>query len=248
MPYIQLKDLNLYYEELGIGEPILFLHSHFSRGILAFASQIQPFQGKYRCLFPDFRGHGRTICESPEWNSEIVADDMADFLNGLGIESAHLFGYSFGSTVGLYMAARYPEKVRSLVTVGAGARPRPEGAEDFLPENLLQKGDMRFIEEMKVRHQEAHRGDWRTYLEQTVADWRNYPKLTEEEWASISCPALFVNGEQDPFGTCGELQEKVPHARTFEVKGSGHRPHFVTEQANEMNTLILDFLEQMDER
>lgn len=48
MPYVSLKDLKLYYEELGRGETVLFLHSHFSRGILAFGAQIQPFQGKYR--------------------------------------------------------------------------------------------------------------------------------------------------------------------------------------------------------
>ena len=59
MPYAQVQDLKLYYEEFGVGEPILFLHSHFSRGLLAFSSQILPFQGKYRCIFPDFRGHGR---------------------------------------------------------------------------------------------------------------------------------------------------------------------------------------------
>ena len=62
MPYVSLKDLKLYYEELGRGETVLFLHSHFSRGILAFGAQIQPFQGKYRCIIPDFRGHGRSIC------------------------------------------------------------------------------------------------------------------------------------------------------------------------------------------
>ena len=56
MPYVSLKDLKLYYEELGRGETVLFLHSHFSRGILAFGAQIQPFQGKYRCIIPDFRG------------------------------------------------------------------------------------------------------------------------------------------------------------------------------------------------
>ena len=36
-------DVNLYYEEIGYGEPVLFLHSGYSRGILAFSGQIQPF-------------------------------------------------------------------------------------------------------------------------------------------------------------------------------------------------------------
>lgn len=42
MPYIKINDLEMFYEEFGRGEPLLFLHSHFSRGLLAFSAQIQP--------------------------------------------------------------------------------------------------------------------------------------------------------------------------------------------------------------
>lgn len=242
MPYIHLNDLDLFYEELGTGEPILFLHSHFSRGILAFGAQIQPFQGDYRCLFPDFRGHGRTRCESLAWDSRRIAEDMAAFLDALGIARAHLIGYSCGAYVGLYLAANHPEKVRSLVTIGGGAYPRPAGSEEFLPERLLEQGNEKLIREMQLRHQEAHRGDWQTFLRQTVDDWRSHPRLTEEEWHSITCPAFFINGEQDPFGTCAELKEKIPHGAAYEVRDSGHRPHFVMEQGREINMRIYEFL------
>lgn len=53
-----------------------------------------------------------------------------------GIPSAHLFAYSCGTNVGMYMGSKYPEKVRSLIAVGAGTAPNPEGSEDFLPEIL----------------------------------------------------------------------------------------------------------------
>ena len=72
MPYTELNGLNLYYEEFGRGETVLFLHSHFSRGLLAFSGQILPFSGHYRCLFPDFRGHGRTTCDDLTWNSRMA--------------------------------------------------------------------------------------------------------------------------------------------------------------------------------
>ena len=137
MPYAELNGLKLYYEEFGRGDTVLFLHSHFSRGLLAFSGQILPFSGHYRCLFPDFRGHGRTICDDLTWNSRMVADDMALFLDKLGIEKAHLIGYSCGAYVGCYMASKYPDKVKSLVTIGGAAHARPEGASDMLPENLI---------------------------------------------------------------------------------------------------------------
>lgn len=242
MPYMEVNDLQLYYEELGRGEPILFLHSHFSRGILAFGAQIQPFQGKYRCIFPDFRGHGRTICEDLTWDSRRIAEDMIVFLDKLGIESTHLFGYSMGAYVGMYMASKYPKRVRSFVSIGGGVAPVSDGSEDFQPENVIARNDTDFIEDMKARHFDAHKGNWQEYLRQTVADWRNHPNMTDEEWKAITCQALFINGEHDPFGCCADLQEKCLHAVTHEVKGGGHRPHFVMEQGKEINELILNFL------
>jgi pimeloyl-ACP methyl ester carboxylesterase len=172
----------------------------------------------------------------------MVADDMAMFLDKLEIKQAHIIGYSCGAYVGCYMAAKYPQKVKSLVTIGGAAYPRPEGATDFLPENLLKNNSIDFIEDIKSRHQEAHRGDWQTYLRNTVADWQQSPSLTDAEWKNIKCPAFFINGENDPFGTCEELLEKVPSAKIYKVLGGGHRPHFVGEQIDDINKRILDFL------
>lgn len=244
MPYAVLGDLQLFYEDMGRGETVLFLHSHFSRGLLAFGAQIQPFQGHYRCLFPDLRGHGRTICTDLTWDSRRIADDMPAFLDSLGIERAHLVCYSFGCNVGMYMAAKYPQRVRSLVCIGASSQPVPEGSEDYLPENLLASNDTDTIETMKTRHFDAHKGNWQEYFRQTVQDWRAHPSLTEQEWSALRCPALFISGENDPFSNPDALQEKCPHAQVHKVIGGSHRPHFVMEQAKEMNALILDFLAQ----
>ena len=246
MPYTSLKDVNIYYEEFGKGETVLFLHSHFSRGLLAFSGQILPFSRHYRCIYPDFRGHGRTTAENLKWDSRIIADDMARFLDAMGIARAHLIGYSCGAYVGCYMAAKYPEKVKSLVTIGGAAYPRPDGADDYLPENLLCKNDTDFIEDMRLRHLDAHRGDWQTYLKMTVADWKNHPSLSDDEWRNIRCPAFFINGEKDTLGTCTELHEKVPASRIYEVRGGGHRPHFIGEQIEEINAKVLEFLSDID--
>lgn len=244
MPYITINDLKQYYEELGHGETVLFLHSHFSRGILAFAAQILPMQGKYRCLFPDFRGHGRSICDDLSWDSRRIAEDMIQFIDALGIDSVHLVGYSMGTYVGMYMASKYPHRIKSFVAIGASIAPMPRGSEDFLPEKIIERNDTGLIEDMRLRHLDAHRGNWQEFMRQTVADWRAHPNLTDEEWKAIQCPTLFINGEFDSFGSCKELKEKCPHADTYEVPNSGHRPHFVTEQGKEINNLILDFLAQ----
>lgn len=242
MPYASLGDLQLYYEEFGRGETVLFLHSHFSRGLLAFGAQIQPFQGQYRCLFPDLRGHGRTICSDLTWDSRRAADDLPAFLDALGVDHAHIVGYSFGCSVGLYFAAKYPQRVLSLCCIGASNEPVPDGSEEFLPERLIAAGDWDTIETMNARHFDAHQGNWQEYLRQTVRDWRTHPSLTEEEWRAVCCPVFFINGEHDPFGNVRALQAKCPHAQVYEVPGGSHRPHFAMDQAKEINETILAFL------
>ena len=153
MPYIDLGELQLFYEEIGYGEPVLFLHSGYSRGILAFSGQLQPFYAAgYRCFYPDFRGHGRTMCESLEWDSAVIAEDMIRFLDRCGIERIHLIGYSTGGGVAYYMAARHPERIKTVTAIGNGGIVDDAGAEDFEPEALEERGQTDFIEKVKCLH------------------------------------------------------------------------------------------------
>lgn len=247
MPYIQVEDLDLYYEEFGFGEPILFLHSGFSRGILAFSGQIQPFYSKYHCLYPDFRGHGRTRCESLDWNSSQLCEDMVSFLKKMNIPRVHLIGYSTGGGVAYYMASRYPEMIISLTTIGNGGVIYCEGYESYEPDMLIKNNETHFIETQKVLHAEAHRGNWQHYIMQEVLDWRNHPSLTKEDWSRITMPMLLIAGEEDHYASEDFLlaiKEKCPQAEIMIVPGSGHRPHMPMEHVKEVNQRIFSFLDK----
>lgn len=63
------------------------------------------------CLYPDFRGHGRTRCNNMKWDSAMIADDMICFLDKKQIEKVNLIGYSTGGGIAYYMALKYPERV-----------------------------------------------------------------------------------------------------------------------------------------
>lgn len=246
MPYIQVHDLDVFYEKMGVGETVIFLHSGYSRGILAFASQMPDFQKLYTCYFPDFRGHGRTKCASLEWNSPQLAEDIVQFMDLLNIPKAHLIGYSLGANVGLYMAVHHPDKTASLTTIGSGGFCDPTGVEQFEPEWLEENGHHEFINQMIERHEEAHRGNWREYLRQSAIDWRLYPHLSEEQLSGIRCPALFITGEHDPFA--GEerverLSSLVKGSQYFVVAAGSHRPHMLRESPIVVNDRILQFLQ-----
>ena len=248
MPYQKVKDLEIFYEEIGCGKPVLFLHSGYSRGILAFSGQIQPFYAEgYRCLLPDFRGHGRTKSESLEWNSAQMAEDMIGFLDSLKIDKVNLVGYSTGGGVAYYMASRYPDRVQSLITIGNGGVIDDVGADDFLPEALVKQGADDFIEKVKQLHAEAHGGDWQEYLRQEVKDWKEHPHLSDAAWKRITMPMLLIAGEKDDFASKERLEkikEKCPQTEIFIVEGCGHRPHFPNEEAKKVNERMFAFLRE----
>ncbi|MDQ0878755.1 pimeloyl-ACP methyl ester carboxylesterase [Paenibacillus sp. V4I3] len=246
MPYLQVKDLEMFYEKMGLGEIVIFLHSGYSRGILAFASQMLDFQKKYTCFFPDFRGHGRTKCETLEWSTPKIADDILEFMDNMDISKAHLIGYSLGANVGLYVAVNNSDRVATLTTIGSSGFCDPTGVEEFEPEWLVKNGKQDTINQMIERHMEAHKGNWQEHMRQSARDWCLYPQLSEEQLSSIKCPTLFITGEHDQF--VGE--EKIRHLSSL-VKGSkylivsngSHRPHMLRENPLLVNDAILQFLD-----
>lgn len=173
---------------------------------------------------------------------------MARFLLTLGIQRAHLVGYSLGGGVALHMAARHPEMVRSITTIGCGGVADPTGADDYEPEALIAAGQVALIERMKALHGEASGGDWRHHMRQSARDWRLYPNLTESDWLSLSIPMLLIGGENDGFATrqrMMDMQARCPQAEVWVVPGGSHRPHMPMEQIKEVNQRILDFLKNV---
>lgn len=250
MPRCQVNDCSIYYEDIGIGDPILFLHSSYSRGIVAFSGQIQPFFSSYRCLLPDYRGHGRTRSDKKDWDTPTIAEDMAGFLGELGIAKAHLIGYSLGGGVALHLAARHPELVRSIITIGCGGIADPRGADEYEPEALLRNKQTVTIEKIKALHAEAHGGDWQHHMRQSARDWRLYPQLNDADWQKLTMPMFLIGGETDEYAAEDRLlamRERCPQAQVWVVPGCGHRPHMPTDKAKEVNERMLAFLAAINE-
>src|SRR5947199_7703053 len=114
MPKVKANNLTMNYEQQGSGEPLLLL-PYLAADHACYAFQVAEYAKHFTCISIDLRGMGEKS-DKPEgvYSTELFVDDIAAFVEALGIPKAHISGLSLGATVGMWLAAKYPEKVRSL--------------------------------------------------------------------------------------------------------------------------------------
>ncbi|MFW5955758.1 MAG: alpha/beta fold hydrolase [Rhodothermales bacterium] len=116
MPAIQLDGTQLEYIEKGTGEPVVFVHGTLG-DYRSWELQLNTFAETYRVISYSRRYHYPNHCNGDEsdYSAALHADDLASFITGLGLKSAHIVGTSYGAYTSLLLAARHPDRVRALV-------------------------------------------------------------------------------------------------------------------------------------
>jgi 3-oxoadipate enol-lactonase len=122
-------DLQMYYDVDDFVEPwrehdtILLLHGNAESGE-AWFGWMPHLAAKLRVVRPDMRGFGRSTPMPRDfpWSVDRIADDYAALMDQLRIERFHLVGAKVGGTMALHLAARYPDRVQSLVVMSAPTR------------------------------------------------------------------------------------------------------------------------------
>lgn len=104
----------LYWESRGTGEPVLLIHGLGLSGG-AWWRTVDALCPTLRVITYDHRGLGRSESLMPAFTTEAMADDAASILDELGLEAAHIYGFSLGGMVAQQLALRHPRRVRSLV-------------------------------------------------------------------------------------------------------------------------------------
>ena len=138
MPTLQVNGAELFYDERGSGsETVVFAHGLLFDGRM-FDAQVAALSGRFRCLTFDFRGQGRSAVTPDGYDMDTLADDAAALIEALGASPCHFVGLSMGGFVGLRLASRRPELLRSLALVDSSADPEPA---DNLPRYRLLNTD-----------------------------------------------------------------------------------------------------------
>ncbi len=113
MPKVKANNITINYEQQGDGEPLILI-PYLAADNACYAFQVAEYAKHFTCISIDPRGAGETDKPEGVYSMELFADDVSAFMQALEVERAHISGLSLGAAVGMWLAAKYPQKVKSL--------------------------------------------------------------------------------------------------------------------------------------
>jgi len=113
MPKVKVNAITLNYDKQGTGEPLILI-TYLAADYACYAFQVADYAKHFTCISLDLRGTGESDKPEGVYSSELFADDVAGYMQTMGIPKAHVSGLSLGAATGMWLAAKYPDKVKSL--------------------------------------------------------------------------------------------------------------------------------------
>ena len=114
MPFAKLKDIAMYYEVYGDGDPLVLI-SGFSEDHTLWLNIIDKLAKQYKVVIFDNRGAGKTTVTSGPYTIKQMASDVIDLCDHLDIQSAHFCGSSMGGYITLELLYQYPSRVKKAI-------------------------------------------------------------------------------------------------------------------------------------
>jgi len=131
MPTTQVGSHTVYYDEFGVGHPLIFI-SGLGSTRFGWWKQIEPFSKKFRVVNMDNRDAGDSALGTGPYTIADMAEDVAAVIANLNLNRTHIVGISMGGMIAQELAIRHPELVDKLVLVATtaggptGVNPKPE--------------------------------------------------------------------------------------------------------------------------
>ncbi len=265
MPKVKVNDIAMNYEQQGTGEP-LDLIPYLAADNACYAFQVAEYAKHFTCISVDPRGAGETDKPAGAYSTELFADDVAGFMSAIGVEKAHVSGLSLGAAAGIWLAAKYPAKVKSLSLHSAWTKTDPflkvvvEGwqvmaqALGSVPDMII-KGIFPwcFTPELYAARPE--------YIDALADFVRGRPAQpvdafmrasdaviahnAESQLSKIQAPTLITFGKYDQVTSirfADPLISNIKHAELVIFEGCAHAP--IYEKVDEFNQKTLTFLQQ----
>jgi len=241
------------FHQTGSGEPLILSH-----GAESHKGQYAPLApllaGGIRAVSYDQRDIADSFTVANPYTMAEIADDVIRLMDALGIEKAHVAGFSFGGLVSLNVAVHHPGRVQSLIVGTAPDSRRPPT--EFL--RNLWNLDTAARTEAMFRAVLSEKGQRDPAMEATLrsvmsggytrpGSHRHASLATHDvssKLPSITVPTLLIYGSDDPVATPEDgasLAADIPGARVAVVEGARHGVYweFKDQTAHLINDFVL---------
>lgn len=193
---VEVNGMQMYYEVSGQGEPLVVLHGAYMN-IPSMGGIISKLALTHKVYALEFQGHGRTTDIDRPITYPNLADDVALFMDKVGLKKADVFGYSMGAAAGLQLAIRHPDKVNKLIAASAaydaeGWQPEFRA---FIPQMTVEMFvGMPFAEDYKKL---AANPDGFPALVKKLIALEHEPMAWGNEVKALRMPVLIIAGDAD---------------------------------------------------
>lgn len=265
MPTRMINGARIHYEEAGSGpETIVFSHGLLmSCGM--FREQVESLSTRYRCISFDHRGQGRSEVTASGYDMDSLTADAADLIRELDAAPCHFAGLSMGGFIGMRLAIRHPELLKSLILMDTSADPEPE--QNKGPYRRLAFIGRWFGYRMVVKPltkimfgrtfladpaREAARSHWQAHwlsLDKAGTSRAAHGVIDREgvygQLGRIETPTLILVGDEDVAtvpAKAERMQQAIRGSRLVVIPGAGHSSS--VEQPALVTQAIEEFLSQ----
>ena len=227
-------DTNVIEMNESASETVVMLHGMFTN-LSVFYYKIAPkLAEKFHVVLYDLRGHGMSEATPSGYDFQTMSDDLLALLEALGLEKAHLTGYSYGGLVALYTAMFHPGKTGKIAVIEA-----PD-SNDEEPRKLLENYSKAFLDQYvqnmyvttllkpgRRQIEKNHKQHDYLFNNTSLIDdiTKNRDFFREIELASIPNETLLLYADNSPCKEAGEsLHRYIRNSRLFFGEGDHNLP------------------------
>ena len=243
---VHVNGIDVSYQVLGSGEPLLLLHGFGGCG-----DDWQPFTQalakQFQVIVPDLRGHGWSTNPAKTFTHRQSATDVIALLDHLGLKRVRAMGISTGGMTLLHMATREPELIDAMVLIGTTSYFPPQAR------LIMEESSEKTPPEVREWQQKCakHGSDQARELSaQFTAFKDSYDDMnfTTPYLSTIKARTLIVHGDRDiffPVSIPVEMYKAIRDSELWIVPGEGHVPIFGP-RLREFQDIAMEFLQRKE--
>ena len=249
---VKVNDVELYYEQYGSGEPIIFSHGWLD-DCSVWNSQTELFAKNHTVVLYDHRGHGKSAKPRGDYSVQTLSRDLHSFIQILDFEKVILVGFSLGGMAALIFTLEHPAKVAKLVLVGTTPKMATSIYTLFALRYIVPyRTFARIVSRIKIYKpsQEIIRDNisramagpkYAAYecMEEFTRNYNIRNRLSE-----VSVPTLIIVGEKDRTNlkASERLNREIEGSILRVISGCGHS--VMIEKPAEFNQLLRQFIDE----